>query len=416
MAGHGRGSLIVSDTHQDDDDATAQSNGSPDTSGGPSGARDGVDTSGVPKSKYVFTHDASLGDATTTARKPAVKKPATAKPVGQIPVAGKSAAEKIAEAAAAKSKASVADRLHGVDTDNDIDRGTVDRSNAAVDDTAVNDTDGVPTGNPYVQVKPEVAAAREAAKQVARDAAAQASASKASATAAPATKPAETQESAASAVYVTREEAPEIDEAPSQQAPQQYVQTGDGAPRIVYVEAPAKPKVKSNRGVGILIAVAAAVVYAIVYTIIVVAIFYLQYGKSFSLENSSILAPVFVFLVGFVLLILVAHRASWWAYIVGSVAVGVFTYFGSVGFIMLLTGGLAMSGVEAAASFGRGLADPAVIVAALLAREFAMWTGFIISARARRIKVKNLEAQTEYDRKVAETRNRYERTSAPTAS
>ena len=222
--------------------------------------------------------------------------------------------------------------------------------------------------NPQPKLSPEAQAAREAAMQVAREKAAAAA-------------------TASTPVYVA-DESREFAASTTESTP--YVQE---APRVVYVEAPVAPRAKGVRGYGLLLVLAATVVYAIVYVILTIAIFFLQTGKApFALAGSSVFVPVLLFFVGFALLVLLANRAKWWAYIIGSILVGLFVWIASVALILVLGGGITMSAVEFTSSFGRGLVDPMVIVAALLARETTMWTGWIISRRNARVQAAYAEA------------------------
>ena len=57
---------------------------------------------------------------------------------------------------------------------------------------------------------------------------------------------------------------------------------------------------------------------------------------------------------------------------------------------------------EANAAFFTGLAQPFTIVAALLAREVAIWTGAILGRRGRTVRARNAEAKAAYEREQAE--------------
>jgi hypothetical protein len=59
--------------------------------------------------------------------------------------------------------------------------------------------------------------------------------------------------------------------------------------------------------------------------------------------------------------------------------------------------------------------SPGAIVAALLAREVALWTGAPIAARGRRVKARNIEARETFDREEAEAKAKRDAAYAPPA-
>jgi hypothetical protein len=183
------------------------------------------------------------------------------------------------------------------------------------------------------------------------------------------------------------------------------------AVQTVYVQAPTPPRKRSNRAVGTIIAVLSTVIFAIVFAIVVAIIGAAETGVfSFSfVSDFSFYVPVLFFLVGFVLLVLIVNRANWWAHVFGSVFVALFVYFGTVGTLLLLNNVVGHTPSEAGRMFATALVNPLVVAAALVAREVALWMGFAISARGRRLKVRNAEARTSYEAEVAEKRAEYER-------
>ena len=60
------------------------------------------------------------------------------------------------------------------------------------------------------------------------------------------------------------------------------------------------------------------------------------------------------------------------------------------------------------------LSQPFIIIAALVAREVSIWIGLAISARGRRVKVRNLELVDEWEQEHAETKAQYERAGTTT--
>jgi hypothetical protein len=193
--------------------------------------------------------------------------------------------------------------------------------------------------------------------------------------------------------------------------------SGEPGHRVVYVQVPAAPRKLGNRGIGSLVALLSAVVFTAILALITAIIGFANTGVlSFAfLGRADFYIPTLFFAIAFVLLVLIVNRANWWAYIVGSLVVGVVVYFGTIGLGLLSTGVVLMTPDEASVSFRESLGSPFVIVSALLAREVALWTGGIISRRGRRLRARNVENRAAYDRELATTRAEHERASAATA-
>lgn len=182
-------------------------------------------------------------------------------------------------------------------------------------------------------------------------------------------------------------------------------------PQVVYVHTPAPPARKGNRGVGAAIAVASGVIFFGVFAL-ATAFISLAQGSGFTfsfLAQGTFYLPTLFFILGFVLLVLLANRANWWAYIFGSIVVALVVYFGTIGAVMLANGAILRTPEEAAEMFEQGLVDPVVIAATLIAREVSLWTGSLIARRGRKVTVRNVEARQAWERDVAETRAEYER-------
>ncbi len=184
--------------------------------------------------------------------------------------------------------------------------------------------------------------------------------------------------------------------------------------QTVYVQAPTPPRKKSNRGVGVLIAVLSTVIFLVVFAIVSVIIVAARTNvfEIDFLSDSSFYVPAAFFLVGFVIIVLIVNRAGWWAHVIGSLLVGVFVYFGTVGALLLIGGVISHTPSEAGVLFARALADPAVIAAALVAREVSLWMGFVVSARGRKVKARNAEARASYESELAERRAEHDRAAA----
>jgi hypothetical protein len=189
------------------------------------------------------------------------------------------------------------------------------------------------------------------------------------------------------------------------------------AHRVVYVQVPAAPKKLGNRGIGTLVAVVAALVFTLLFALIGALISAGGSGRfSFAfLTRAEFYIPTLFFLIGFVLLVLILNRASWWTFIIGSLLVGLFVYFGTIGLSLLNAGIVQETPAAAADLFRAALGSPTAIVAGLLAREVALWTGAIISRRGRRLRERNLENRAAYDRELAISRAEHERANAAAA-
>ena len=185
-------------------------------------------------------------------------------------------------------------------------------------------------------------------------------------------------------------------------------------PQIIYVTAPAAPRPQGNRGFGALIALLSSLLFLVLLALVRAIAGVLVEGR-FSvnfLAAPAFYAPVIAFAIGFVLLVLILNRAAWWTYILGSIFVGLFVYFGTIGIGLLGTGIILATPAEAGLLFLAQLTNPFVIVSALLAREVSMWVGAGIAARGRRVKERNVVARETYDRELAEKRAEHERGAA----
>jgi hypothetical protein len=65
-------------------------------------------------------------------------------------------------------------------------------------------------------------------------------------------------------------------------------------------------------------------------------------------------------------------------------------------------GFIARSALFRAAAPNGHLSEPTTIVAALLAREVAIWTGAVIARRGRKVKARNIEAKAKFEQEQAD--------------
>jgi hypothetical protein len=188
--------------------------------------------------------------------------------------------------------------------------------------------------------------------------------------------------------------------------------------QVVYVHAP-KPFVKKgNRGFGFLIALLSTVIFAAAYAVALVVGELIDHASSVDFSFITMLdfyAPVLMFAVGFVILVLVVNRAGWAAHVIGSIFVGLVVFFGGTGLILLLNINTIPSN-EVGKAFNQVLFSATLIVAALLAREVSLWMGFLIASRGRKVKARNVDARVLYDQEIAAKRAEYEQANANAAA
>ncbi|NEN04496.1 hypothetical protein G3T36_01290 [Diaminobutyricibacter tongyongensis] len=177
----------------------------------------------------------------------------------------------------------------------------------------------------------------------------------------------------------------------------------------IYVQAPHPPRKKSNRGFGILIALAGTVVFALVYAAVVAVIaaigypaarFFDEFVKSF-LGVWVFWIPVIFFFIAMVILVQILNRAGWWAYIIGGFVVAAVVYFSYAGGVLLQVQAWAHTPQEVGRLLNVIWLTAPAIWAGVVAREVSIWTGLWLAVRGRRLRVKNAEAQAEYDRAIA---------------
>ena len=176
------------------------------------------------------------------------------------------------------------------------------------------------------------------------------------------------------------------------------------APQIVYVTTPHPPKRRGNRGLGTLIAVLASVVYAALLALVFAIVWAsITGGADLGFVGSpNFYIPVAFFAAAMILLVLLLNRAGWWSWVLGSIVVALVVYFGSAGVLILLRGAVLETAAGANELYLEALLNPLVIIAALAAREVAVWAGVVISWRGRKVTARNVEARAAYDREQAE--------------
>lgn len=185
----------------------------------------------------------------------------------------------------------------------------------------------------------------------------------------------------------------------------------------IYLQRPEPPKKKSNRGIGILIALVGTVAFAVLWAAAVVIVGSLltpsnefgpalvQFftgGPAFGLRGW---APVLAFFIGMVVLIQILNRARWWAYILGGLFVAVFVYFVYIGAGLIDAQYWQRNPDEFAILIRSAWVNPFAVLAGVIAREVSIWTGAWLAARGRKLKARNAEAQADYEQQVADAQN-----------
>jgi len=171
---------------------------------------------------------------------------------------------------------------------------------------------------------------------------------------------------------------------------------------VIVVDAPVPPRKKGNRGIGFALSVGATIVFAALLVAAAFVLSLLTDGDLGFLTEPTFYLPALAFFVGLVIVTLLLNRAGWWSHIIGSVIVGLVTWFGSASLVLLSAGMASMNQAEANDTFYAALFSPILIIAALLAREVSIWTGAILARRGRSLKVRNAEAQEAYEREQAD--------------
>ncbi|MDI2098556.1 hypothetical protein [Ruicaihuangia caeni] len=177
-------------------------------------------------------------------------------------------------------------------------------------------------------------------------------------------------------------------------------------PQVVYVTQPNPPRDRGNRGIGALLAIAAAIIFALLYagaamlliTVVNQGVFEVDSVTSFFL-NAAFWVPVAVFAVTYVLLAVLVNRAGWWAHALGGLVVALLTYFSFVAVAVWSAGGTVDDFRRLDLWF-----HPLAVSVFVLAREVPIWFGAASGARGRRVRARNIEAREQYDREQAAAR------------
>jgi hypothetical protein len=181
----------------------------------------------------------------------------------------------------------------------------------------------------------------------------------------------------------------------------------------IFLQRPEPPKRKSNRGVGILIALVGTAAFAVLWAVAVIVVGamltpsseFLPVLRQYFTSQLSGWAPIVAFFVGMVVLIQIINRARWWAYILGGLFVAVFVYLVYIGAELSDAHYLSRNAEEQALILSRVWVNPFAVIAGVIAREMSVWTGAWLAARGRKLKARNAEAQADYEQQLADVQN-----------
>lgn len=171
---------------------------------------------------------------------------------------------------------------------------------------------------------------------------------------------------------------------------------------VIFVDAPTPPRKRGNRGLAVLLAIPATLIFLVLQVLIQYVI---SGGDIEFLGRASFYYPALCLVIGLALLGLVLNRSPWWLYIGGSVVVGALVWLGSASLSLISAGMLSMTQPQANEFFFAEFFSAGSIIAALLAREVAMWTGAVLARRGRALKVRNADAYAAYEQEQADLLN-----------
>ncbi|MGB3414981.1 MAG: hypothetical protein WBA28_09740 [Microbacteriaceae bacterium] len=183
---------------------------------------------------------------------------------------------------------------------------------------------------------------------------------------------------------------------PQQGAPAGYGQQSPYYPQQYMQPVPSAPERKSNRLFATMMAVLSSLVYAgfLLGALIVLGIFYFIATNGLSSPVDFMLYPnyylaVLGFAVVYVLLALLANRASWWVHIFGGYLTGLGAVLGYLGGRMWEDSVWSGAAPTIQELLLNNLFTPTAIIVFILGREIPIWMGAIISGRAHKLKENN---------------------------
>jgi hypothetical protein len=180
------------------------------------------------------------------------------------------------------------------------------------------------------------------------------------------------------------------------------------SPQAIYVQAPAEPKPRGNRGFGVLVGLIATAAFAFLYAGIAYLVILSQNPAPDAgrvllqfLAQPVFWIPVMFFFLAFALLAVALNRAAWWTWAVFGLLAAVIVYFSYIGGALLTVAAWRFTPEEAGDFLSNQWLSPYAIVAAIIARELPIWFGGWIAARGRTVTERNRAAREEYERQLA---------------
>lgn len=178
------------------------------------------------------------------------------------------------------------------------------------------------------------------------------------------------------------------------------------APQVVYVDAPARPKKRGTRGVGLAVVLLSTGVFAVLYALATIALALALRPEGLNgfanyLASAPFFVPVLVFAGVHLLLVIVANRAGWWIHVLGGFLVAVVVWVSFLGAALIAAGAIGATEAQQQSVILQQLVNPLGIIAAVLAREIPIWVGGIVARRGRTQTARNAEARAAYERDLA---------------
>ncbi len=113
------------------------------------------------------------------------------------------------------------------------------------------------------------------------------------------------------------------------------------------------------------------------------------------------LVPVVGFFFSLSVLVLIANRAGWWAYVLGGFIVGAAVYSTAIAGLLLAEPLTGMNFEESVNRILEFLVSPFTLLAGIAARETTVWFGAWIAARGKKVKLANAAELAEHEQRVA---------------
>ncbi|MDX2376644.1 ABC transporter [Microbacterium sp. LRZ72] len=180
-----------------------------------------------------------------------------------------------------------------------------------------------------------------------------------------------------------------------------------GGPQHIFVQAPEPPRPRGNRAAAGLIGLLAALSFAVLYlaAALVIGLLDRTYtidtlaeGALSGLQSWWLWVTTILFFLGFWLLGAIINLGRWGHWVIWGLLVGVVAYGAHLVGQLFQAPFWQLTRTQGAELVEAQLVAPLAFVAFVIGRELTIWFGAWISARGRRIREINDEAQREYER------------------